>query len=90
MAQAKRKFKAEPPMGSVIIDASGNAWQRHPVGWSIAGSDMSWAYDWKQLSKVQYEVLNTNPTEEWLPAMNDPRLPIIVYVPHEELILRDN
>lgn len=90
MAQTKRKFKVEPPMGSVIIDASGSAWQRHHTGWSIAGSDMSWTYDWKQLSKELYEVLNTNPTEEWLPAMNDPRLPIIVYVPHEELILRDN
>jgi hypothetical protein len=51
---------------------------------------MSWTYDWKQLSKELYKVVNTNPTEEWLPAMNDPRLPIIVYVPHEELILINN
>ena len=90
MAKSKRRFKVEPPLGSVIIDASGSAWQRHPVGWAIAGSDMSWSYTWVDLNKELFNVQNSNPTEEWLPAMNDPRLPIIVYVPHEELLVKNS
>lgn len=83
-----KKIK-EPPMGSVVIDKSGSAWQRHPVGWSIAGSDGSWTYSWRQLQKELNNVLNESPTEQWKPAMGDPRLPFIVYVPHEELIIEE-
>ena len=79
----------EPPMGSVVIDSSGSAWQRHPVGWSIAGSDMSWSYTWKELHKELFTVLNDNPSKEWKPAMGDPRLPFIAYVPHEELLVEE-
>ena len=70
-------------MGSVIIDKNGSAWQRHPVGWAIAGSDMSWSYTWAQLQKELYVILNNNPTSEWEPAMGDPSLPKIVYIPHQ-------
>lgn len=83
------KMMIEPPMGSVVIDKSGSAWQRHPVGWSISGSDGSWSYTWKQLLKELYTNMNDSPSEMWAPAMGDPRLPIIVYVPHEELIVEE-
>lgn len=79
----------EPPMGSVVIDKSGSAWQRHPVGWSISGSDMSWSHTWRQLQESLYTTLNESPSQEWRPAMGDPRLPFIVYVPHEELFVEE-
>lgn len=84
----RQKVMKEPPMGSVVIDVNGSAWQRHPVGWAIAGSDMSWAYTWKKV--VEQELYSPdrdfNPSEDWKPVLGDPRLPLIVYIPHEELI----
>lgn len=85
----RNKKMKEPPMGSVVIDSSGSAWQRHPVGWAVSGTDGSWTYSWKQLQKELNNTLNDSPTQEWKPAMGDPRLPLIVYVPHEELITEE-
>ncbi len=79
-----KKMK-EPPMGSVVIDKRGSAWQRHPVGWSIAGSDMSWSYTWSKLLTELYEEADY-PSSAWAPVLGDERLPCIVYVPHEELL----
>jgi hypothetical protein len=62
--------------------------QKHPVGWAIAGSDMSWSYTWNQLLKELYRPMDY-PSQEWAPVLNDPRLPMIVYVPHEELITEE-
>ena len=78
----------EPPMGSVVIDVRGSAWQRHPIGWSMSGSDGSWSYSWKTLLKELHEKFEY-PTAEWAPALGDPRVPMIVYVPHEELMIED-
>ena len=75
----------QPPMGSVVVDTRGSAWQRHPVGWAIAGSDMSWSYTWSMLLKELHQE-SEHPTAKWKPVLGDPRLPVIVYVPHEELI----
>jgi hypothetical protein len=72
-------------MGSVIVDKKGSAWQRHPIGWSMSGSDGSWHYAWKELLKELYDDMDY-PTVAWLPVLGDNRLPCIVYVPHEELI----
>ena len=82
---ALMKKMKEPPMGSIVVDMGGSAWQKHPVGWAIAGSDMSWSYTWNQLLKELYKPMDY-PTEQWHPVLHDPRLPCIVYVPHEELI----
>ena len=79
-----KKMK-EPPMGSVVISKSGTAWQLDPTGWSMAGSDGSWSYTWNQLLKELYEPMDY-PTAEWAQVLGDPRLPLIVYIPHEELI----
>jgi|694.fasta_scaffold11760_2 hypothetical protein len=78
----------EPPMGSVVIDVRGNAWQRNPVGWTSACGDGSWRYTWKQLLKEMNQEMDY-PTQEWAPVLGDPRLPMIVYVPHEELVFDD-
>ena len=79
-----KKMK-QPPLGSVIVDKKGSAWQRDPIGWVMAGGDGSWFYTWKQLLKELYEPMDY-PTQEWAPVLTDPRLPLIVYVPNEELI----
>ena len=83
-----KKMK-EPPMGSIVVDKGGSAWQRHPVGWAVAVSDMSWSYTWNQLLKELYKPMDY-PTQEWHPVLHDPRLPLIVYVPHEELIAEED
>lgn len=83
-----KKMK-EPPMGSIVISKSGTAWQHDPVGWSTAGSDGSWSYTWNELLKELYRPMDY-PTKEWAPVLDDPRLPCIVYVPHEELIWEVN
>ena len=75
----------EPPMGSVVIDSTGSAWQRHPRGWSMNGSKGFWNSTWSQLVDKLDEVMST-PTMAWEPVLNDYRLPCIVYVPHEEII----
>lgn len=82
----------EPPMGSVVIDVHGSAWQRHPVGWSISGGDGSWSYSWKQLLKELHGYKDDRfiPSIEWAPVLGDSRLPCIVYVPHEELLVGDD
>lgn len=81
----------EPPMGSVIIDIYGTAWQRHPVGWCISGSD-GWGYTWKKLVKELYGKRDTSfyPTEEWKSAVRFGEKPIIVYVPNEELLVGED
>lgn len=78
----------EPPMGSVVVDTCGSAWQRSPVGWSSCGSDGSWNYTWKELLKELNRYMDY-PTEAWAAVLGDKRLPCIVYVPHEELIWGD-
>lgn len=83
-----RKMK-EPPMGSVIIDKTGSAWQRHPNGWANSGSDGSWHYTWERFVKEDLNLELQNPTKEWAPVLKDQRLPLIVYVPHEELLVED-
>jgi hypothetical protein len=83
-----KKMK-EPPMGSIVVDIKGGAWQRSPVGWSSADGDGSWRYTWKELLKELYEPMDY-PTQKWAPVLGDPRLPCIVYVPHEELIWEVN
>lgn len=87
----RQKIMKEPPIGSVVIDVTGSAWQRSPRGWSNSGSDGSWFYDWKRV--VEQELYTPDrdftPSEEWKPVLGDPRLPLIVYVPHEELITED-
>jgi hypothetical protein len=88
MTHNEKKVMKEPPMGSVVVDIRGSAWQRHPVGWAVAGSDMSWSYTWKQLLKELYSPMDY-PSQEWAPVLHDPRLPLIVYVPHEELLLEE-
>ena len=75
----------EPPMGSVVIGKNGTAWQKDPNGWVMTGSDGSWHYSWKELLKELNDDMDY-PTREWAPVLGDPRLPCIVYVPHEELI----
>jgi hypothetical protein len=82
-----RRIK-EPPLGSVVIDASGSAWQRHPIGWSMTGSDRSWSYTWKEVEEEFY-IKMTGSSFEWDSVLQDPRLPLIVYVPFEELIVGD-
>ena len=81
---AKKKMK-EPPIGSVVIARNGSAWQKDPKGWGMVGSDGSWKYTWATLVNELYEEMDY-PTQEWAPVLGDPRLPLIVYVPHEELI----
>lgn len=83
-----KKMK-EPPMGSVIVAVNGSAWQRHPVGWSVSGGDGSWSYSWSELLAELYVSMEQSATIAWRPVLNDPRLPCIVYVPHEELITGD-
>lgn len=84
----RQKVMKEPPIGSVVIDVTGSAWQRSPRGWSNSGSDGSWFYDWKRV--VEQELYTPDrdfiPTQEWKQVLGDPRLPCIVYIPHEELI----
>ena len=86
-----KKMK-EPPIGSVVIDVTGSAWQRSPRGWSTSGSDGSWFYDWKRV--VEQELYTPDrdfiPTQEWAQVLGDPRLPCIVYVPHEELLIEES
>jgi hypothetical protein len=82
----------QPPIGSIVVDRRGSAWQRCPIGWVIAGSDMSWSYTWKKLLTELYEDTDSavsDVTPEWAPVLGDKRLPCIVYVPHEELIWED-
>ena len=78
----------EPPMGSVILDSHGSAWQRHPVGWCIAGGDGSWSYTWAQLSKELYTIdKDFVPTQTWAPVVHQlGKVPRILFVPGEELI----
>lgn len=76
----KKKFTMkEPPLGSVVIDRTGAAWQRVPNGWAIAGTDGSWFYAWEQV------IAETSNNQYVYPEhfLDDP---IIVYVPNEELI----
>lgn len=84
----KVKMK-EPPIGSVVIDATGFAWQRHINGWAISGSDGSWYYSWKRVLEEDLHRTLENPAKEWEPVLNDTRLPLIVYVPHEELLTEE-
>lgn len=79
----------EPPLGSVVIDKTGSAWQRHPTGWSNSGSDGSWAYTWERFIKEDLNLELEYPTKEWAPVLTDPRLPLIVYVPNEELFIEE-
>lgn len=79
-------MKKEPPMGSVLIDAKGSAWQRHPVGWNISGGDGSWSYTWKQLLKELHLPMNQGATEKWAPVLTDPRIPCIIYIPNQKQI----
>jgi hypothetical protein len=51
----------------------------------MVGSDGSWKYTWATLVNELYEEMDY-PTQEWASVLGDPRLPVIVYVPHEELI----
>ena len=88
MKPKKKKMK-EPPMGSVVIDMCGSAWQRHPRGWAISGSDGSWWYTWERvLAEDLYRHMDY-PSIDWAPVLDDPRLPLIVYVPHEELLTEE-
>ena len=80
-----KKMK-EPPIGSVVIDKTGFAWQRHINGWAISGSDGSWYYSWERVIKEDLYRTIENFAEGWKPVLTDPRLPLIVYVPHEELL----
>jgi hypothetical protein len=81
------KQMIEPPIGSVVLDASGSAWQRHPNGWSIAGGDDSWNYTWKQLLVDLYTRTNDSPTQTWQPVLDKlGRYPRILFIPGEELI----
>ena len=87
----KQKMMKEPPMGSIVVDISGSAWQRHPVGWCVSGGDGSWNYTWKELLKELYlGMTDGGPTPEWAPVLGDSRLPCIVYVPHEELLIEES
>jgi len=79
----------EPPLGSIVVDVGGSAWQRSPVGWTTCCGDGSWSYTWKELLKELYVPIDY-PTPEWAKTLGDPRLPLIVYVPHEELIFEEN
>lgn len=85
----REKVMKEPPMGSVVIDTCGSAWQRHPNGWAISGSDGSWFYSWERVVAEDLYRHMDYPYETWAPVLDDPRLPCIVYVPHEELIWDD-
>lgn len=87
----RQKIMKEPPLGSVVIDVTGSAWQRSPNGWSNSGSDGSWHYTWKRVVEQELYTFDRDfiPTEEWKTVLGDPRLPLIVYVPHEELITED-
>lgn len=80
----------EPPLGSVVIDTTGSAWQRNPNGWSNSNSDGSWAYTWERFVKEDLNLKLDNPTEVWAPVLTDPRLPLIVYIPNEELIFEED
>lgn len=82
-----KKMK-EPPIGSVLLDGFACAWQRGPYGWNICGSDGSWAYTWKQLSKDLYPTgkERLKKTEVWADATKDVGpLPRIIFVPGEKL-----
>ena len=81
----RQKVMKEPPIGSVVIAKNGSAWQKDPKGWGMVGSDGSWKYSWATLVNELYEEMDY-PTQEWASVLGDPRLPLIVYVPHEELI----
>jgi hypothetical protein len=83
------KSMKEPPMGSIIVDKRGSAWQKHPVGWAMTGSDGSWNYSWKELLKELHQDMDY-PSEKWAPTLGDKRLPCIVYVPHEDLLWEDS
>jgi hypothetical protein len=78
----------EPPIGSVVVARNGSAWQKSPKGWGMVGSDGSWKYSWSTLVKELYKDMYYS-TQEWQPVLGDKRLPCIVYVPHEELIVED-
>lgn len=86
-----KKMK-EPPIGSVIIDTHGSAWQRSPRGWGMAGGDSSWHYSWTRLHKELYEDIDKDfvPTLEWRHASRLGQPPIIVYVPNEDLIVDED
>ena len=83
-----KKMK-EPPMGSIVVDKRGSAWQKHPVGRAMAGSDGSWNYTWKTLLKELYQEMDY-PSEAWRSTLGDSRLPCIVYVPHEDLLTEED
>lgn len=82
----REKVMKEPPLGSVVIDKTGSAWQRGTLGWSNSGSDGSWAYTWERVLKEELYLELDNPTLQWESVLTDPRLPCIVYIPNEELI----
>lgn len=49
----------EPPLDSIVVDGEGFAWQRHRIGWVMAGSEdsLSWS---KFLDEVgEYEIIST-------------------------------
>lgn len=56
---------SEPPLDSIIVDGEGFVWQRHRIGWAMAGSEdaLSWS---RFLDEVgdDYEVLSTEPRIE--------------------------
>jgi hypothetical protein len=55
MMSKKDKKRKEPELNSVVL-ADGNAWQRLPNGWFMAGTDGSWNYSWKQLLKESSKI----------------------------------
>lgn len=81
-------IKKEPPIGSVILDKSGSAWQRNGYGnWDIAGGDGSWSYTWAQLQRDLVIQENDVPTQTWLPVIESMgKTPRILFIPGEELI----
>lgn len=49
----------EPPLDSIVVDGEGFVWQRHRIGWVMAGSEvpLSWS---KFLDEVgEYELIST-------------------------------
>lgn len=44
-------YEDEPPMGSVVLDSDGDAWQRQGIGWNCAmASDVHSGWPWQKLT----------------------------------------
>lgn len=50
----------EPPLDSIVVDGDGFAWQRHRMGWSMAGCEdvLSWA-EFLDEAMYKYEIIST-------------------------------